>query len=111
MQVLSKLLLFWTPRAICIAFAIVQGLFAFDVITVRHNFWSVFAGISDASYPRLLRPGLDDDCLAVGVGRGRIIRELGNLVYKRTLGAPCRLGEGYRRATACYRCSLPGQLV
>jgi len=39
MNILSKRLLFWTPRAICIAFAIFLSLFALDVFNEGYTFW------------------------------------------------------------------------
>jgi hypothetical protein len=35
----AKRLLFWTPRAICIAFAVFLSLFALDVFSEGYGFW------------------------------------------------------------------------
>jgi hypothetical protein len=39
------MLLFWTPRAICIAFAIFLGLFALDVFREPYGFWKTLMAL------------------------------------------------------------------
>jgi hypothetical protein len=39
MNTISKRLLFWTPRIICIAFAILLSMFALDVFGEGYGFW------------------------------------------------------------------------
>lgn len=39
MSTLSRRLLFWTPRALAIAFAAFLSLFALDVFSEHHGFW------------------------------------------------------------------------
>jgi hypothetical protein len=37
-------LLFWTPRVLCILFAVFISLFALDVFGEGHGFWEMFLG-------------------------------------------------------------------
>ncbi len=39
MNTVSRRLLFWTPRVICIGFAIFLSLFALDVFNEHYGFW------------------------------------------------------------------------
>jgi uncharacterized membrane protein len=45
MNTISKRLLFWTPRAICIAFAIFLSLFALDVLSEGYGFWKTLLAL------------------------------------------------------------------
>jgi lysylphosphatidylglycerol synthetase-like protein (DUF2156 family) len=39
MKILTRRLLFWAPRAVCIAFAIFLSIFALDVFGEGYGFW------------------------------------------------------------------------
>jgi len=45
MSTSSRRLLFWTPRAICIAFAIFLSLFALDVFNEGYGFWKTLLAL------------------------------------------------------------------
>jgi len=46
MNITSKRLLFWTPRAISIAFAIFLSMFALDVFSEGYGFWKTLLALS-----------------------------------------------------------------
>jgi lysylphosphatidylglycerol synthetase-like protein (DUF2156 family) len=46
MNTVSRRLLFWTPRVICIAFAIFLSLFALDVFNEGYGFWKTLLALS-----------------------------------------------------------------
>ena len=46
MNTLSKRLLFWSPRIICIAFAFFLSMFALDVFSEVHGFWKTLLALS-----------------------------------------------------------------
>jgi hypothetical protein len=45
MNAASRRLLFWTPRVICIAFAIFLSLFAMDVFSEHYGFWKTILAL------------------------------------------------------------------
>lgn len=45
MNTFSRRLLFWTPRAICFAFAIFLSLFALDVFHEGYGFWKTLLAL------------------------------------------------------------------
>lgn len=45
MTTAAKRLLFWTPRILCIAFALFLGIFALDVFDGQHGFWETMLGL------------------------------------------------------------------
>ena len=45
MNIYSQKLLFWSPRVLCIAFAIFLSLFALDVFNEVHGFWKTFLAL------------------------------------------------------------------
>jgi len=45
MNTTSRRLLFWTPRAICIAFAIFLSMFALDVFGEGYGFWKTLLAL------------------------------------------------------------------
>jgi len=46
MPALSRRALFWTPRAVCIAFAIFLSLFALDVFDERLSLWETVVALA-----------------------------------------------------------------
>ncbi len=42
MKQIAQKFIFWTPRALCIVFALFVGLFAFDTFTEAIPFWQAF---------------------------------------------------------------------
>jgi len=45
MNTVSRRLLFWTPRAACIAFAVFLSLFALDVFNEGYGFWKTLLAL------------------------------------------------------------------
>ena len=45
MTIASKWMLFWTPRIICIAFALFLSLFALDVFNEGYGFWKALVAL------------------------------------------------------------------
>ncbi|HCG64797.1 MAG TPA: hypothetical protein DHV69_08145 [Sphaerochaeta sp.] len=44
MKQITRKFIFWAPRALCIAFALFVGLFAFDTFTEPMPFWQALGG-------------------------------------------------------------------
>jgi hypothetical protein len=45
MTIFSKRLMFWAPRAICMAFAIFLSMFALDVFGEGYSFWKTLSAL------------------------------------------------------------------
>jgi hypothetical protein len=50
----TKRALFWTPRILCIAFALFLVIFAFDVFDEAHGFWETAAALGMHLIPNFL---------------------------------------------------------
>ena len=54
MNTVTKRTLFWTPRILCIVFALFLVVFAFDVFDEGHGFWGTAAALGIHLIPNFL---------------------------------------------------------
>jgi len=54
MNTITKRTLFWTPRILCIVFALFLVIFALDVFDESHGFWGTAMALSMHLIPNLL---------------------------------------------------------
>jgi hypothetical protein len=54
MNLITKRLLFWTPRALCIAFVLFTSIFALDVFSERLPWWRVIIALAIHLVPTAL---------------------------------------------------------
>src|SRR5271169_5141150 len=46
MSGISRRMLYWTPRALCVAYAIFLGMFSLDVFNEAHGFWPTLQALA-----------------------------------------------------------------
>lgn len=53
MSEISRRMLYWTPRALCVAYAIFLGMFSLDVFNEAHGFWPTLQALAMHMIPAI----------------------------------------------------------